>query len=101
VQGRKLDVPGIAHLQGAGVYHSAGSTEAISCRDEDVCIVGGANSAGQAAIDFARYARKVVMLVRGRSLAATMSQYLIRDASTTAASMRREVIHWHVFSSPF
>ena len=83
VQWRKLDVPGIAHLQGAGVYYGAGSTEAISCRDEDVYIVGGANSAGQAAIHFARYARNVVMLVRGRSLAATMSQYLIRDIEQT------------------
>ena len=83
VQWRKLDVPGTAHLQGAGVYYGAGSTEAISCRDEDVYIVGGANSAGQAAIHFARYARNVVMLVRGRSLAATMSQYLIRDIEQT------------------
>jgi thioredoxin reductase (NADPH) len=84
VQWRKLDVPGIERLQGAGVYYGAGSTEAISCRDEDVYIVGGANSAGQAAIHFARYARNVVMLVRGRSLAATMSQYLIRDIEQTA-----------------
>jgi thioredoxin reductase (NADPH) len=83
VQWRKLDVPGIGRLQGAGVYYGAGSTEAISCRDEDIYIVGGANSAGQAAIHFARYAHRVVMLVRGRSLAATMSQYLIRDIEQT------------------
>jgi thioredoxin reductase (NADPH) len=49
----------------------------LSCRDEDVYVVGGANSAGQAAMNFARYAKRVVMLVRGPSLAATMSQYLI------------------------
>ena len=79
VQWRKLNVPGIDRLQGAGVYYGAGSTEAISCRDEDVYIVGGANSAGQAAMNFSRYARNVVMLVRGESLGATMSQYLIDD----------------------
>ena len=83
VQWRKLDVPGIEHLQGAGVYYGAGSTEALSCREEDVYIVGGANSAGQAAINFARYARQVVMLVRGDSLGATMSQYLINDIAQT------------------
>jgi len=83
VQWRKLDVPGIAKLQGAGVYYGAASTEALSCRDEDVYIVGGANSAGQAAIHFARYAKNVVMLVRGAGLGATMSQYLIRDIEQT------------------
>jgi thioredoxin reductase (NADPH) len=83
VQWRKLDVPGMERLQGAGVYYGAGSTEAISCKDEDVYIVGGANSAGQAAMNFARYARRVVMLVRGESLGATMSQYLIDDIAQT------------------
>ena len=52
VQWRKLNVPGIERLQGAGVYYGAGSTEALSCRDEDVYIIGGANSAGQAAMNF-------------------------------------------------
>ena len=52
-------------------------TEALSCKGEDVYIVGGANSAGQAAMHFSKYARRAVMLVRGRSLSATMSQYLI------------------------
>jgi thioredoxin reductase (NADPH) len=83
VQWRKLDAPGIERLQGAGVYYGAGSTEAITCRDEDVYIVGGANSAGQAAMNFSRYARNVVMLVRGPSLSATMSQYLINDIAQT------------------
>src|SRR6202040_2672515 len=64
VQWRKLDIPGVDRLQGAGVYYGGGSTEAISCRDEDVYIVGGANSAGQAALFFSRYARRVVMVVR-------------------------------------
>src|SRR5205085_1971825 len=79
VQWRKLNIPGIERLQGAGVYYGAGSTEALSCRDEDVYIIGGANSAGQAAMNFARYAKNVTMLVRGESLGATMSQYLIDD----------------------
>jgi thioredoxin reductase (NADPH) len=83
VQWRKLDVPGIERLQGAGVYYGAASTEALSCREEDVYIVGGANSAGQAAVHFARYAKNVVMLVRGDSLGATMSQYLIDDIEQT------------------
>ena len=83
VQWRKLDVPGMERLQGAGVYYGAASTEALSCRDEEVYIVGGANSAGQAAVHFARYAKSVVMLVRGESLGATMSQYLIRDIGKT------------------
>ena len=79
VQWRKLDVPGIDRLQGAGVYYGAGSLEAAACRGEDVYIVGGANSAGQAAMNFARFARRVVILCRGASLAATMSRYLIDD----------------------
>jgi thioredoxin reductase (NADPH) len=83
VQWRKLDVPGIERLQGAGIYYGAASTEALSCREEDVYIIGGANSAGQAAVHFARYAKSVVMLVRGETLGATMSQYLIDDIEQT------------------
>jgi thioredoxin reductase (NADPH) len=83
VQWRKLDVPGIDRFQGAGVYYGAGSTEAISCRNENVYIVGGANSAGQAAMFFSKYATRVIMLVRGPSLAATMSQYLIDQIEAT------------------
>lgn len=83
VQWRTLDVPGIERLQGAGVYYGAGPTEAISCRDENVYIVGGANSAGQAAMSFSKYAQRVVMLVRGQSLTATMSQYLIDQIQKT------------------
>jgi thioredoxin reductase (NADPH) len=79
VQWRKLEIPGMDRLQGAGVYYGGTATEAISCRDEDVYIVGGANSAGQAAMFFSQYAKRVVMLVRGESLAATMSQYLIEQ----------------------
>ena len=83
VQWRKLNIPGIERLQGAGVYYGAGSTEALSCRDEDVYVIGGANSAGQAAMNFARYAKNVIMLVRGESLGVTMSQYLIDDIAQT------------------
>jgi thioredoxin reductase (NADPH) len=83
VQWRKLDIPGMDRLQGAGVYYGGGTTEAISCREEDVYIVGGANSAGQAAMFFSRYARRVVMLVRADSLAVSMSQYLIDQIKAT------------------
>ena len=82
VQWRKLDIPGIDRLQGAGVYYGGTSTEVASCRDEDVYIVGGANSAGQAAMSASQFARRVVVLVRGNSLGATMSQYLIEQIQT-------------------
>jgi thioredoxin reductase (NADPH) len=81
---RKLDVPGIERVQGAGVYYGAAMTEAVSCKGEDIYIVGGANSAGQAAVFFAQHARRVVMLVRGNSLAAGMSQYLIEQIQQTS-----------------
>ena len=83
VQWRKLEIPGMDRLQGAGVYYGGTATEAISCRDEDIYIIGGANSAGQAAMFFSSYAKRVVMLVRGESLGATMSQYLIEQVQTT------------------
>jgi thioredoxin reductase (NADPH) len=83
VQWRKLDVPGVAELTGAGVYYGAATTEAVSCRDEVVYVVGGANSAGQAAMYLSKFAQRVVMLVRGPSLAATMSQYLINQITKT------------------
>jgi thioredoxin reductase (NADPH) len=81
---RKLDVPGADRLADAGIYYGAAMTEAISCRDEDVYIVGGANSAGQAAMYFARYARRVVLLVRGDSLGKGMSQYLVDQIERTS-----------------
>jgi thioredoxin reductase (NADPH) len=80
---RKLDVPGAERLAGAGVYYGAAMTEAISCRGEDVFVVGGANSAGQAAMHLSKYARQVTMLVRGPDLAATMSRYLIDQIAAT------------------
>jgi len=74
---RMLDVPGIEQLTGCGVFYGAAMTEAATYRDRPVCVVGGANSAGQGALFFSRYASDVTMLVRGESLKASMSQYLI------------------------
>ena len=83
VQWRRLEAPGIDRLQGAGIYYGGGATEALSCKGEDVYVIGGANSAGQAAMNFAKYADRVVMVVRGSSLASTMSQYLIDQIKET------------------
>jgi thioredoxin reductase (NADPH) len=83
VQWRKLNVPGIERLTGAGIYYGAAMTEAFNCKDEDVFVVGGANSAGQAAMYFSKYARRVVMLVRGSSVSSSMSQYLIDQLKKT------------------
>jgi thioredoxin reductase (NADPH) len=79
----KLDVPGADRLSGAGVYYGAALTEAMGCANEIVYIVGGANSAGQAAMHFSRYAEKVHMLVRGDSLQKSMSKYLIDQIEAT------------------
>jgi len=83
VQWRRLEAPGIDRLQGAGIYYGGGATEALSCKGEIVYVVGGANSAGQAAMNFAKFAERVVILVRGESLASTMSQYLIDQIKET------------------
>jgi thioredoxin reductase (NADPH) len=83
VQWRRLAAPGIDRLQGAGVYYGGGTTEALSCKGEIVYVVGGANSAGQAAMNFSKYADKVVMLLRGDSLSNTMSRYLIDQIKAT------------------
>jgi thioredoxin reductase (NADPH) len=77
VQWRRLVAPGVDRLRGAGIYYGGGSTEALSCRGETVYVIGGANSAGQAAMNFAKYAERVVIVVRNASLSSTMSQYLI------------------------
>jgi thioredoxin reductase (NADPH) len=76
---RSLGVAGADGLTGRGVYYGSAMTEAAECADQKVFIVGGANSAGQAAVFFARYARSVHLLVRGPSLEASMSQYLIEQ----------------------
>jgi thioredoxin reductase (NADPH) len=77
VEYRRLDGPGLAALEGAGVYYGASMSEAHALAGEDVFVVGGGNSAGQAALHLARYARQVTILVRSATLATSMSQYLI------------------------
>lgn len=79
----KLQVPGIERLAGAGVYYGAAITEAIACSNQDVYIIGGANSAGQAAMYLSKYARSVTLLVRGHYLASKMSHYLIDQIDVT------------------
>jgi thioredoxin reductase (NADPH) len=74
---RMLDLSGIEHLNGSGIYYGAAMTEALACRGENVFVLGAGNSAGQAALHLANYARTVVMLVRGKSLRDSMSQYLV------------------------
>jgi thioredoxin reductase (NADPH) len=79
-----LDVPGAERLTGAGVYYGAAQTEAHACAGEVVYIVGGANSAGQAAMHFSRYADRVHILVRGNSIESGMSKYLVDQIEATA-----------------
>ena len=81
---RKLDAPGVDELAGRGVYYGAAATEGTAYSGEDVYVVGGGNSAGQAAMFFSQYARSVHILVRGDGLAATMSRYLIDQIGNTA-----------------
>ncbi|WIG57320.1 MAG: Thioredoxin reductase [Ktedonobacterales bacterium] len=80
---RQLDAPGVNELIGAGVYYGAAASEAPDYRGQDVFVVGGANSAGQAAMYFSKYCRSVTVLVRARSLAETMSQYLQDQIAAT------------------
>ena len=81
---RQLDTPGFAELTGAGVYYGAAMTEARACQRQQVVVIGGANSAGQAAVYFSGYASKVTMLVRGASLEQSMSHYLIEQIAALA-----------------
>ncbi len=81
---RRLNTPGVERLTGAGVYYGAAMTEARACKDENVFIVGGANSAGQAAMYFSKYAKKITMLVRADSLKNSMSKYLIDQIASTS-----------------
>ncbi|MBP6786172.1 MAG: FAD-dependent oxidoreductase [Candidatus Promineofilum sp.] len=83
VTNQKLDAPGVEQLTGAGIYYGAALTEAASYRGEHIIVVGGANSAGQGAMFFSRYASKVTMLVRASSLSKSMSQYLIDQIGAT------------------
>ncbi len=84
VHWRRLQVPGAERLLNAGLYYGATLSEASTCTDEEIFLVGGANSAGQAAIHFAKFARKVTMLVRGPSLVQSMSKYLIDQIAGTS-----------------
>jgi thioredoxin reductase (NADPH) len=79
---RQLNAPGFAELTGAGVYYGAAITEARACSEQHVVVIGGANSAGQAAVFFSSYAGRVTMLVRGESLASSMSHYLIEQIAS-------------------
>ena len=92
---RSLDVEGLGDLTGRGVYYGATASEASQVQDEDVYIVGAANSAGQAALNLARYAKRVVLLVRGQTLESSMSKYLV-DKITKATNIevrcRTEVV---------
>ena len=80
---RQLDAPGAEALTGRGVFYGAALTEAMSCADQHVYVVGGANSAGQAALHFARRSATVTMLVRGSTLRTSMSSYLVDQIEAT------------------
>ncbi|MFD4138592.1 MULTISPECIES: FAD-dependent oxidoreductase [unclassified Streptomyces] len=79
----RLEIPGAERFEGEGLYYGAAMTESSSCISHHVFIVGGANSAGQAAVHFAKYAAKVTVLVRAESLEAGMSQYLVDEMRRT------------------
>jgi len=90
---RRLGIPALDALIGAGVFYGAATSEARAMKDEEVFVVGGANSAGQAAVHLARYAARVTMLVRGQSLAESMSEYLVKEiTSTPNIAVRHNVV---------
>jgi thioredoxin reductase (NADPH) len=92
---RQLEAPGLSELVGRGVYYGVDASEASQCQGDDVYIVGGANSAGQAALNLARFAKQVVLVVRAATLADTMSQYLVEritSASNIEVRYRSEVV---------
>ena len=80
---KELDVPGVADLAGRGIYYGASLTEAAYYKDQHIFVVGGANSEGQGAMEFSRYASTVTILVRGSSMGVTMSQYLVDQIADT------------------
>jgi len=81
---RKLEVKGVEDFTGAGIYYGAVTTEAFACKDKDVYIIGGGNSAGQAAMYLSKFAKDVYIIIRKDGLAATMSSYLIDQIGSTA-----------------
>jgi thioredoxin reductase (NADPH) len=80
---RRLGVPELEALNGAGVFYGGPASEALGMTGQDVYVIGGANSAGQAALELARYARRVTLVVRAQSLGAGMSEYLVRQVEAT------------------
>ena len=95
---RRLGIAALDRLIGAGVFYGAAGVEAPALAGEHVCVVGGANSAGQAALHLAKYAAHVTLLVRGESLAATMSDYLITQLKATPnveVRLRARVVDGH------
>ncbi len=95
---RRLGVPRLEALVGAGVFYGAAGSETRAMRGRDVYVVGAGNSAGQTALHLARYARRVTMLVRGDSLERTMSDYLIREIRATSSisvRLRTEITDGH------
>lgn len=80
---RKLDTPGIAQFTGAGIYYGAATTEANACKDREVFVVGGGNSAGQGAMYLSQFAKNVYIMIRKEDLSATMSAYLIDQINNT------------------
>jgi thioredoxin reductase (NADPH) len=89
---RRLGIPALDALTGAGVFYGAAASEAQAMKGLEVFVVGGANSAGQAAVHLARYAARVTLLLRGRSLTESMSEYLIREIeSAPNITVRRRV----------
>lgn len=98
VQYRRLPLERLADFEGSGVYYAATETGARYCRDRTVCIVGGGNSAGQAAMFLSRVASRVLVLIRGDSLASSMSDYLRNRLETEPKielCFRTEVVHLH------
>ncbi len=88
----------MAGFTGRGVYYGASASDAAQCQDDEVLIVGAANSAGQAALNLARYAKRVVLVVRGRALEDSMSLYLVarvNDAANIEVRLRSEVAEAH------
>jgi thioredoxin reductase (NADPH) len=95
---RTLDAPGVEKLTGAGIYYGAALTEAAHYRGRHIFVVGGANSAGQGAVFFSRYAKQVTMLGRGSALSRSMSHYLINQIAETPnieVCVETEVVEAH------
>ena len=86
---RRLEGPGLDELAGRGVYYGSTASEASQTEGDEVYVVGGANSAGQAALNFARYAKRVVMVVRGKALEDTMSLYLVAQIARFSGNISR------------